>query len=201
MPVSFQPAKHQAKPFPAQPQSNKEPLAARVLREACPDQSSKCAEIFQSSFNQQADSSLEVVSCRNGFVNTVIAAYCEHRALVIRPDDVWLAIIAQFSFFVNGNAEVLRKQFVDHEGKKTLTIVASGTRYTVDFGSISRQMTKVIEENIVDPVLREWIIPDFSTTTITDKTVSSVIMMATMKVNSYLSVMMKIVNMLPIGIL
>ncbi|KAG9309571.1 hypothetical protein JVU11DRAFT_10551 [Chiua virens] len=36
---------------------------------------------------------------------------------------VWLAILTQFSFFVNGNAETLRSVFVAHEGKRELGIM------------------------------------------------------------------------------
>ncbi|KAF8183752.1 hypothetical protein K438DRAFT_1838539 [Mycena galopus ATCC 62051] len=103
----------------------------------------------------------------NGFVNTVLAAYNEHRALVIRPDDVWLTIISQFNFFVNANAELLRANF--------------GTRYDVDFGAMSRQMVSLIEKNVVDPTLREWAMPGFTTTTVNDTTVAAVLMMATLK--------------------
>jgi Domain of unknown function (DUF4419) len=114
----------------------------------------------------------------------VIECYNSHNALVIRPDDVWLAVLTQFNFFVNGNAEQLRKLFVSHEGEKELEIQAIGTRYTVDFGFMARQMTNLINENIVDPALRAWILPDFSTTTVNDVTVSSIVMMATLKVSS-----------------
>jgi Domain of unknown function (DUF4419) len=48
---------------------------------------------------------------------------------------------------------------------------------------MARQMTKLIDENIVDPTLRDWILPDFSTTTVTDSTVSAIIMMGTTKVS------------------
>ena len=36
---------------------------------------------------------------------------------------------------------------------------------------------------MVDPALREWILPNFSMTTITDTTVCSMVMMAMMKVS------------------
>ncbi|KAJ7478280.1 hypothetical protein FB451DRAFT_1172615 [Mycena latifolia] len=35
----------------------------------------------------------------NSFVDTVLCAYTHHHALVIRPDDVWLAVVSQFSFY------------------------------------------------------------------------------------------------------
>ncbi|KAJ7821597.1 hypothetical protein B0H14DRAFT_3146644 [Mycena olivaceomarginata] len=66
---------------------------------------------------------------RNDFIGTVISAYNGHHALIIRPDDVWIAILCQFNFFVNANAELLRANFVAHEGKKELEITAKGSRY------------------------------------------------------------------------
>ncbi|KAJ7633267.1 hypothetical protein FB45DRAFT_745689, partial [Roridomyces roridus] len=107
--------------------------------------------------------------------------YNDHRALVIRPDDVWLTILSQFNFFVNANAEVLRANFVAHEGKRELVVVVEGNRYNVDFGDMSRQMVGLIEKNVVDPTLREWVLPNFTTTTVNDTTVASVLMMATLK--------------------
>ena len=185
MPVTFQPAKHQANIIPPPRQLTEEPPATQILRGACYDQFKKCGEIFQSSLDQkESNDSQNIIPYRNGFVHTVIQCYNSHNALVIRPDNVWLAILTQFNFFINGNAEQLRKQFVSHEGKKELEIKAIGTRYTVDFGFMARQMTNLIDENIVDPALRAWILPDFSTTTVNDVTVSSIVMMATLKVSS-----------------
>jgi hypothetical protein len=116
-------------------------------------------------------------------VNTVLDAYNKHHALVLRPDDVWLCILTQFSLFVNGpgRAEALRSQFVAHEGKKEIEVTAAGSRYTVDFGSLAQQMTDQIQKNVVDPTLRDWIIPKFTTTTNNDLVAASVIMMATLK--------------------
>jgi hypothetical protein len=92
-----------------------------------------------------------------------------------------MAILCQFNFFVNANAELLRANFVAHEGKKELVIVAEGTRYSLDFGAMSRQMVDLIEKNVVDPTLREWAMPNFTTTTVNDTTVSAVLLMATLK--------------------
>jgi len=51
----------------------------------------------------------------------------------------------------------------------------------VDFGCLAQQMTHLIHENVKDPSLRDWVIPNFTTTTPNDTTVCSVVMMATMK--------------------
>ncbi|KAF9999365.1 hypothetical protein BGZ80_006581, partial [Entomortierella chlamydospora] len=174
MPITFSPSKISAGPF----RSKAKKLSRRSLfQEACNDQYNRSDEILQSSFQGLSD----IVPKTNGFVHTVIHAYNRHRALIIRPDDVWTAILVQFSFFVNGNAELLRSQFVSHEGQKTLRIEGFGDRYTMDFGKMAQNMTIEIDRNVVDPSLREWILPNFTTTTDNDTIISSVVMMATMK--------------------
>ena len=112
---------------------------------------------------------------RNGLVHTIVDAYSRHHSLVLRPDDIWLCILTQFNLFVNGEgrAEQLRSVFVAHEGKKELVIYGDGTRYTADYGGMAKQMTQLIEENIIDPSLRPWIIPNFTTTSDTDVVVAS----------------------------
>ena len=144
--------------------------------------SDRCKEIFQSSFSEtNANVNANIFPSSNSFVRTVCTAYNNHHSLVLRPDDVWLAILTQFNFFVNANAEALRGQFVAHKGKKELTIVAVGTRYTVDFGGMAYQMGRLMQKNVVDPELRGWILPDFTTTETNDRIVASVVMMATLR--------------------
>ncbi|KAJ6470014.1 hypothetical protein C8R45DRAFT_937640 [Mycena sanguinolenta] len=56
-----------------------------------------------------------------------------------------------------------------HEGKEELVIAtAPATRYTVDLGSMTRQMAELVEKNVPDPTLN-------------DRTVSAVMLMATLK--------------------
>ena len=113
MPVHFRVASHKAQPF----------KGVSHLRVTKPEElltkagTTKCAELLQSSFvskGSEVDLST-VFSTANGFVNTVITAYNGHHHLVfksvnllhvslifidaiIRPDDVWIAILGQFSF-------------------------------------------------------------------------------------------------------
>jgi Domain of unknown function (DUF4419) len=54
---------------------------------------------------------------------------------------------------VNAHAEELRDRFVAHQGKKKLVVTAAGSRYSVDFGSLARQMTDLIDQNVGDPSL------------------------------------------------
>lgn len=118
----------------------------------------------------------------NGFVQACIEAYSRHRHLVIRPDDVWLAILTQFSFYVNGNAEMLREVFVEFEGKKELTIYyTTSDPKDVDWENFAAQITKKARQHLRDPEFVDWIMAKFSTTTKVDETAASVAMMASMQ--------------------
>ncbi|KAJ6582683.1 hypothetical protein DFH09DRAFT_864102, partial [Mycena vulgaris] len=69
------------------------------------------------------------------------------------------------------------------EGTRELVITAEGTRYTFNFGEMSRQMVGEMEKNVVDPALRAWALPAFTTTTENDTTIAAMLMMATL--NAY----------------
>ncbi|CDO68663.1 hypothetical protein BN946_scf184790.g12 [Trametes cinnabarina] len=140
-----------------------EPMTdAEILAEACMVQFPLCKELLQSSITTEERASLYPRT--NGFVRTVLDAYAMHHHLILRPDDVWIAILTQLCFYVNAHAEELRGHFVAHDGKKELIL-----------------MTRKIHENVVDSTLVEWILPDFSTTTTKDRTVSAIVMMSTLK--------------------
>ena len=130
-----------------------------LLQGSCSRVFPKCGEIFQSSFATSSSNvspaerfasinlsklSISPVRNGNGLVDTAVTAYNGHHHLVIRPDDVWITILTQFSLYVNANAEMLRHYFVSHDGKKHLDICAIGTRYTVDFGEMAQQMSDLI---------------------------------------------------------
>lgn len=117
-----------------------------------------------------------------GLVHMVIGAYNNHFNLVLRPDDVWQAIVTQLSFFVNAHGEELRNKFVSHEGKKQLTIISPNTFSTTDFGECARRMVQEqIIDNIKDKSLVDWLLPSFSTTQERDRIAAAVTVMATLQ--------------------
>ncbi len=84
--------------------------------------------------------------------------------------------------FVNANAEHLRARFVAHEGQKSLMIdVSPYPVWNVNMGKFAQEMTHLIEENVVDAELRDWILPNFTTTTDDDTSVASIVMMGTLQ--------------------
>eukprot|EP00055_Hartaetosiga_balthica_P018205 m.130407 g.130407 ORF g.130407 m.130407 type:complete len:439 (+) comp9468_c0_seq9:65-1381(+) len=125
---------------------------------------------------------VHLFQCPKGFVGAATYAYNQHHHLILRPDDVWQAILAQFSLYVQTHAEELRDVFVNFEGKKTLEIVARGTLFTADFGRMAERMVdEQIMANIADPSIAQWLLPDFSTTTTADRIAASVTQMATLQ--------------------
>jgi len=143
-----------------------------------------CKELLQTSFdshlnNQSAHAAL--YASTNGFVQGAIKAYNQHHHFIIRPEDVWFAILTQFSCYVNAHSEELRDKFVAHEGQKDLVINMVGDRYTVDYGWFAEAMGRLLEKSVVDPELRKWIVPEYTTTTAEDTVVASVLMMGTLQ--------------------
>ncbi|KAI0483703.1 hypothetical protein F4859DRAFT_409756 [Xylaria cf. heliscus] len=123
-----------------------------------------------------------LIADKNGFINAIVEAFNHHHHLVIRPDDIWLAILTQFSSYVNAHAEELRSHFVAHEDQKKLVVTyGTGDRYSLDFADFASKIGDLIEEDIVGPESRRWIKPDFSTTTQHDVVISSIVMMGTLQ--------------------
>ena len=51
-----------------------------------------------------------------------------------------------------------------------------GNRYMVDFGLFAQLMSGLIEENVLDPELRKWVMPAFSTSTRHDNIIASILL-------------------------
>lgn len=115
-----------------------------------------------------------------GFVDTVFYSYQKHHNLIIRPDDIWTAIIVQFSLYVNGNAEELRRSFVNFEGKKELKIKFVAPVNQVPIDEFITKIVSLINENI-HPSIFDWISPNFTTTTKNDKLTAGVALMSTLQ--------------------
>ncbi|EQC31938.1 hypothetical protein SDRG_10454 [Saprolegnia diclina VS20] len=121
------------------------------------------------------------VHSKRGFVQGVIQAYSQHHNLVLRPDDVWLAIMIPFSLHINGNARWFRSSLVKHRGKKNLAIKGGGDVTSASTGGLAKLMANEMTAHLVNPTLKDWVLPGFSTTTDNDVVVGSVVFMAAMK--------------------
>jgi hypothetical protein len=105
------------------------------------------------------------------FIGGFYTAYQNHKDVILSPDDFWNMIMIMFSKHVNQNAEVLRSQFVAHEGQKKLTIIdyADSVERSLEmerewesgfFTQIMEQIRANTNEGVADALKA-----DFSTTT------------------------------------
>lgn len=131
---------------------------------------------------QSSAATAPVMATRYGLVSAAMDAYNKHHNLILRPDDVWQAILTQFSFYVNANAEGLRDSFVDFNGKKTLVIEMAGTLFSANFAVFANRMVdEQIATNLKSPDVTTWLLPKFSTTTSADRVAASVTIMSTLQ--------------------
>ncbi|KUJ13273.1 uncharacterized protein LY89DRAFT_687443 [Mollisia scopiformis] len=187
MPVTIRPASHIASAF--RPRYNEEAVTNfnELFTSACYKEAKKMKNnnIIQTSFTDVTKDS-NVYAQSNGFVDGAVRAYNNHQHLEIRPEDVWFSILSQLNVYIKTHAEELRDMFVTHQGQKHLEVIAmqeitGDTQFGVDWSKFSLKMSQLIQENVVDPSLRDWIMPRFTTTTKTDEVVASILMMSTLQ--------------------
>lgn len=189
MPVTVYPARHDSEPC----------ALGSLLRNASPEQvlrsctalgtkngqrnySDKLDKTWSSSF--ETEQHTDIYPSSNGFVHAAIRAYNAHHHFRIRPDDVWIAILTQFSIYINKNAEEMRSTFVSHGGKKALDIdgaILGGRKFHI----FADKITEVLGKSVKDRSVITWIMQRFSTTTDDDRIAAGIIMMATFQ--SYFS--------------
>ncbi|KAJ7510698.1 hypothetical protein B0H11DRAFT_2402119 [Mycena galericulata] len=178
MPVSFKVAQHPANSVNLPQSYGLTP--GELLAKACQHQYKSAGKVLGSSFATElrTESTKSSLNRRLSRLNPFAKqSKPKHHNLVVRPDDVWIAILAQFNFYVNAHAA----NFVAHDGKQQLKIQTQQPREAMDFAALSRQMVGLLATAVVDPTLRAWVMPDFSTTTLKDQTVGAIVMMSTLK--------------------
>ncbi|KAK5664086.1 hypothetical protein OQA88_300 [Cercophora sp. LCS_1] len=137
--------------------------------------------IVQSSLSSTLSraSTTYIYPARNALVHAILESYNEHLNLVLRPDDVWLAIVSQLSVYINTHSDQLRDVLVSHTGQKPLHIEIELAG--LDHGKMAYEMGKLLDAHLSTDGLRDWILPTFSTTEKCDQVVASVLMMGAMQ--------------------
>ncbi|XP_037039491.1 uncharacterized protein LOC119076690 [Bradysia coprophila] len=156
--------------------SDKESATKSIYSQSAQYKLSHCTELLM-----EAPYSSKVHASDNGFVMTVVDCYNQHYNLVIRPDDIWMAIMTQFSFYINNNAEEFRSQFINLDGKRELVVAIDGSLRSAPYDLVVTKLTEAIDENLVDKTVKNWILPNFSTTTADDIISCGIVFMATAK--------------------
>jgi hypothetical protein len=176
MPITIIPASHAPLPYPkiipAKSQLN-------LIQNACPKDTSSKTQVLISSY-ESLQSSDNIVASSGSFVRGALEAWAHHLHLVLRPEDIWFAILVQLNFYMSANAEKLRTLFVSHEGKENI-ILETNDMNADSLKSLLGQFSSAIQERIKTEWMFEWIMPNFSTTTSDDKMTANVLMMGLMQ--------------------
>ena len=102
-----------------------------------------------------------------GLLSSVLTAYNGHFNLRTGPEDWWYTIIQTVAIAIDDNAHKneVRNFFVQHEGKKKLTVFTGPSIYGTNYDWFFKQMSQEIAKNINVPEYVEKMTSDFSTST------------------------------------
>ena len=117
----------------------------------------------------------------HGLVGAFYDSYSSHKALVIRPDDVHLAIMLTFSGFMCKFAEIFRDIFVDHEGKEDLHVTIPQGEVKSSWEIIMQRFGSAIEDRIKQKGMLDWVAPTYTTTKPLDTAIAKACLMGMMK--------------------
>ena len=119
----------------------------------------------------------------NQFVAAVEIAFANHYPLVLSPDSLWITLTQGLAKHIDKNSEALRKHFVAHDGKATITVqrnsFVKGSPDNDWPGAFSK-FSAAIKEHIGKDN-HKAIIADFSTTGPIELAASEVVLMDAMK--------------------
>ena len=113
------------------------------------------------------------------------SAYENHLPIRLTPDIIWLLIVQGFAFYINFNAEFLRRRFVNFGNKNTLKVnIPKYHSYkemkSEDYENMFENFTKQIKENIGEELVNT-IDFNFSTSNKITKVVGYTSIMSAMK--------------------
>ncbi|WP_338769061.1 DUF4419 domain-containing protein [Bernardetia sp. ABR2-2B] len=154
--------------------------AKKPLKEISFEQISK--QFSEETIIGSADGKEFVSFGTHSFLKGMQVAYAEHRPFILSPDMIWLLICQGFSKHVEVNAEKLRHLFVDFEGKKEL-VIENDNLLATDKTILKAEWEKSIDEmngevaKHVGEDLINNLTADFSTTSLTEKIVSQIIVL------------------------
>jgi len=132
-----------------------------------------------------------VFSGGSGFLAACLTAFAQHLPLELSPDHIWAVLSYAFAKHVDTHAEELRKNFVQHEGKKRLLVevddfvmcggdLDKGTPAAEWESRVFPDFSRQIKEHIGEKA-HATIASDFTTTTKTARAAHEITLMSAMK--------------------
>jgi hypothetical protein len=131
---------------------------------------------------------LKYTMTSHGLASAIYQAYNHHQHLLLTPDDIWLTIAQGVSQHINYNAEKFRNRFVNHEGKKDISICIDGILYVSKDSRLEGDWPEAIDRLVVktDEAVEKIDVKsllecDFSTTTKNSLTASRIVLLDMLK--------------------
>jgi len=118
---------------------------------------------------------------RHGFVVTAMSAYSNECPLEIRPDDIWLSILTQFSTYMNANEAAVRRTILKRDGKEDLMLEYQSQDESSDDEIHADDVLRMFRRKITKQEFIDWAIPAFSTTSVDDQAAAAIVVMGQVK--------------------
>lgn len=123
----------------------------------------------------------KIIANTQGFAGAMIYAYQNDLNIVLRPDDVWLAILTQFSFYVNKHAEELRSKIAGYDGEKPLEIDMRHDLNDKSLRTLANRIINTVSKDVITTKFASSLLPSFSTTDETDRWVATIAILGSLK--------------------
>ncbi|CAG8568342.1 15547_t:CDS:2 [Funneliformis mosseae] len=123
----------------------------------------------------------------HGLAMAILHAYNNHQHLRLSPDDIWLTIAQGVSHHINYNAEKFRYYFVNHEGKKEISISVDDilthniSRIKGDWPEAVNRLVVKTDQAVEKMDIKSLLECDFSTTTKNSLTASRIVLLDMVK--------------------
>lgn len=144
----------------------------------------KISEFFNANIEKSSILTKSIVNFNeHSFLTGILTAYKEHRPFEISPDIIWLLINQGFARHIANNSEEFRKDIVNFDGKKTLSVVSNDIELgnpNSNWEAIFPQFTNQISD-YTGKELTDALTSNFTTTTPTTKIASEITIMETVK--------------------
>jgi len=130
---------------------------------------------------------LEKTMTSHGLSAAILHAYNNHQHLRLTPDDIWLTIAQGVSQHINFNAEKFRYRFVNHEGKKEISVFVDGilyhrnSRLEGNWPEAVRRLVVKTDQAVEKVDIKSLLECDFSTTTEISLTASRIVLLDMVK--------------------
>src|ERR1051325_5076162 len=130
---------------------------------------------------------LEDTLTSHGLAAAIFHAYNEHQHLRLTPDDIWLTIAQGVSQHINYNAEKFRYSFVNHEGKKKISVWVddilhhTNSRIEGDWPEAVNRLVVKTDQAVEKIDIKSLLECDFSTTTKNSLTASRIVLLDMVK--------------------